>query len=94
MTAETAPQPERQARAQGDSQRMVRYGIVAAAVQYLLLRDHRFHVAVITGAIGAVALAGLIKNNQARPVRRAASWYWESGANGGPPRRAGSGRPR
>jgi len=77
MTAETAPQPERQARAQGDSQK-VRYWIVVAAVQYLLLHDRRFHVAAITGAIGAVALAGLIKNNQARPVRRTASWYWES----------------
>ncbi len=60
MTAETAPQPERQARAQGDSQQMVRYGILAATVPYLLLRDHRFHVAVITGTIGAVALVQLI----------------------------------
>jgi hypothetical protein len=77
MTAETAPQPERQVRAQGDSPR-VRYWIVVAAVQYLLLHDRRFHVAVITGAIGAVALAELIKNNQARPVRRTASWYWEA----------------
>lgn len=85
MTAETAPQPDRQVRAQGDSQKMVRYGILVAAVQYLLLHDRRFHVAVITGAIGAVALAGLIKNNQARPVRRAASWYWESHANGSRP---------
>jgi hypothetical protein len=78
MTAETAPQPERQVRAQGDSPKVVRYGILVAAVQYLLLHDHRFHVAVITGAIGAVALVEVIKNNQARPVRRTASWYWES----------------
>ena len=77
MTAETAPQPERQVRAQDDSPKAVRYWIVLAAVQYLLLHDRRFHVAVITGAIGAVALAGLIKNNQARPVRRTATWYWE-----------------
>jgi len=78
MTAETAPQPERQVRAQGDSPKVVRYGILFAAVQYLLLHDRRFHVAVITGAIGAVALAELIKNNQTRPVRRTASWYWEA----------------
>jgi hypothetical protein len=78
MTAETAPRPERQVRAQDDSQKMVRYGIVVAALQYLLLHDRRVHVALITGAIGAVALVEVIKNNQARPVRRTASWYWES----------------
>jgi hypothetical protein len=76
MTAETAPQPERQARAQ----RMVGWGIVLAAVPYTLLRDHRFHVAAITGILGAWALASLIKNNEARPVRRAASWYWKAGS--------------
>jgi len=76
MTAETAPQPEQPARAQ----RMVGWGIVLAAVPYTVLRDHRFHVAVITGAIGAFALADLLKNNEARPVRRAASWYWEAAA--------------
>ena len=70
MTEETAPQPDRQMRAQ----KMVGYGIMLAAVPYMLLRDHRFHVAVITGIIGVVALADLLKNNEARPVRRAASW--------------------
>jgi len=30
---------------------------------------------VITRAIGAFALASLIKNNQARPVRRVVHWY-------------------
>jgi hypothetical protein len=34
---------------------------------------------VITGAIGAVALAQLGRDNQARPVRRAASWYSKLG---------------
>jgi hypothetical protein len=77
MTAETAPRPERQVRAQ----RMVGWGIVLAAVPYTVLRDHRFHVAVITGAIGAMALADLIKNNEKRPVRRAAQWYWTAGAS-------------
>jgi hypothetical protein len=79
MTAETAPQPERQVRAQGGSRKMVGYGVVVAAVPYMLLHDRRLHVAVITGAIGAVALAEVIKNNEARPVRRAASWYWKAG---------------
>ena len=79
MTAETAPQPERQVLAQGGYQQMVRYGIVLAALAHIMLRDRRFHVAVITGTIGAVALASLIKNNQARPVRRAASWYEKLG---------------
>jgi hypothetical protein len=60
---------------------MVGWGIVLAAVPYTLLRDHRFHVAVITGIIGTRALADLIKNNERRPVRRAASWYWTAGAN-------------
>jgi len=77
MTEETAPQPDRQMRAQ----KMVGYGIMLAAVPYMLLRDHRFHVAVITGIIGVVALADLLKNNEARPVRRAASWYWKAGAS-------------
>jgi hypothetical protein len=77
MTAETAPRPERQVRAQ----RMVGYGIMLAAVPYMLLRDRRVHVAVITGVLGAFALADLIKNNEKRPVRRAASWYWQVGAN-------------
>jgi len=76
MTEETAPQPDRQMRAQ----KMVGYGIMLAAVPYML-RDHRFHVAVITGIIGVVALADLLKNNEARPVRRAASWYWKAGAS-------------
>jgi hypothetical protein len=81
MTAETAPQLERQVRAQGDYQQMVRYGVVLAVVVHLLLHDRRFHVAVITGAIGAVALADLIKNNQARPVRRVVHWYNKVGAS-------------
>jgi hypothetical protein len=76
MTAQTAPQPERQVRAQGGYHQMIRYGIVLAAVARALLSDRRFHVTVITGAIGVLALADVIKNNQARPVRRAASWYW------------------
>ena len=74
MTAETAPQPERSARAQ----RMVGWGIVLAAVPYTLLRDHRFQVAVITGALAAMAVADLM--TEARPVRRAASWYWKLGS--------------
>jgi hypothetical protein len=59
---------------------MVGWGIVLAAVPYMLLRDHRFQVAVITGALGTAALASLLKNNESRPVRRAASWYWEAAA--------------
>jgi hypothetical protein len=81
MTAETAPQPDWRERAQEGYQQKVRYGIVLAALAHMLLRDRRFHVAVITSAIGAVALADLIKNNQARPVRRAASWYNSVGAS-------------
>ena len=81
MTAETAPQPEWQERAQGGYQQQVRYGIVLAALAHVPLRDRRFHVAVITGALAAFALADLIKNNQARPVRRAASWYNSMGAS-------------
>ena len=36
---------------------------------------------VITGAIGACALASLLKNNQARPVRRAGGWYKRIGGS-------------
>src|SRR6516225_2908793 len=81
MTAETAPQPERQVRAQGGYQQMVRYGIVLAAVVHMLLHDRRFHVAVITGAIGTYVLASVIRNNEARPVRRAFHWYSDFGAS-------------
>jgi hypothetical protein len=74
MTTETAPAP-------GGHDQMVRYGIVLAALAHMVLHDRRFHVAVVTGAIGAVALADLLKNNQARPVRRAVHWYGASGAS-------------
>ena len=78
MTAETTP---RQVRAQDDHQHVVRHWVLLAAVMHMLLRDRRFHATVITGAIGAVALAELIKNNQARPARRAAAWYNRRGAS-------------
>jgi len=81
MTTETAPQPEGQVRAQGGYQAMVRYGIVLVAVVHMLLHDRRFHVAVITGAIGAYALASVTKNNQVRPARRAFRWYAKLGAS-------------
>ena len=45
------------------------------------LGDRRLQVSVITGAIGAYALGSLIKNNQVRPVRRAADWYTRVGAS-------------
>lgn len=67
MTAEAAAQPVRQVRAQDDGPDMVRYWVLVAAVAHLVLRDRRFHVAMIAGAIGVVALAELLKNNQARP---------------------------
>jgi hypothetical protein len=58
----------------GLSDRTVRYGIwLAVAIR--ILGDRRFQASVITGAIGAYALASLAKNNQARPVRRAIRWY-------------------
>jgi hypothetical protein len=59
----------------------IRSSILLAAVTHILLRDGRFHVTVITRAIGAVALASLVKNNQARPVRRTVSWYNKVGAS-------------
>ena len=87
MTAETAPGQAgattegparpgsaREARLPSLSDRIVRYGIWLAVVTRSL-GDRRFQVSVITGAIGAYALGSLIKNNQARPVRRAIHWY-------------------
>ena len=61
------------------SERMVRYG-VWIAVMTRSLGDRRLQTRVITGAVGAYALASLIKNNQLRPVRRAAAWYERLGA--------------
>jgi hypothetical protein len=81
MTTDTAPQPERQVHAQGAHQQMARYGIVLAAVVHMLLHDRRFHVTVITGGIGTYTLASVIKNNQARPVRRTMHWYGKLGAS-------------
>jgi hypothetical protein len=53
---------------------MVRYWIVLATVRHIL-RDRRFQQSVIMGAIAVVALGQLGRDNQARPVRRAAAWY-------------------
>jgi hypothetical protein len=55
--------------------RMARYGVWLAVITHILLRDRRFHVSVITGAIGSYALGSVFKNNQARPLRRATAWY-------------------
>ena len=75
MTAETTRPP---VRAQSFRQRMVGRWIMLATVTRTL-RDHRFQERVITAVIGAVALAQLGRDNQARPVRRAASWYSKLG---------------
>jgi hypothetical protein len=56
------------------SDRTVRYGIWVAVV-IRILGDRRFQATVITGAIGMYALASLIKNNQAQPMRRVIRWY-------------------
>jgi len=77
MTAETTRQP---GRAQRDRPRLIRYWIMLATVTHVL-RDRGFQAKVITGAIGAVALAQLGRDNQARPVRRAASWYSKLGVS-------------
>ena len=66
-------------------QRMVRYGIGLAVVTRIL-GDRHVQETVITGALGAYALASLIKNNQARPVRRAAGWYERIGESKEPHR--------
>jgi hypothetical protein len=67
------PGPARRARPSLPD-RLVRYGIWLAVVARCL-GDRRFQASVITGAIGAYALASVIKNNQARPMRRAIHWY-------------------
>jgi hypothetical protein len=46
-----------------------------------ILQDRRFQETVIVGAIGVVALAQVGRDNQARPVRRAASWYKRHGVS-------------
>ena len=56
------------------SDRTVSYGIWVAVVTHCL-GDRLFQASVITGAIGMYALASLLKNNQARPMRRAVRWY-------------------
>ena len=61
--------------------RLVRYGIWFAVVTRCL-GDRRFQASVITVVIGAYALGSVIKNNQARPVRRAIHWYSMEGQIG------------
>jgi hypothetical protein len=73
MTAETTRPP-----AQGFRQRMVGRWIMLATVTRVL-RDHRFQEKAITVVIGAVALAQLGRDNQARPLRRATAWYSKLG---------------
>jgi len=84
MMAETTPgQAEAatpEARQPSLPDRMARYGIWVAVV-IRSLGDRRFVAGVVTAAIGAYALANLVKNNQARPVRRAAAWYTKAGAS-------------
>jgi hypothetical protein len=77
MTAETAlgqAGVTREARQPRLPDRMVRDGIWLAVVTRSL-GDRRFQASVITRAIGMYALASVVKNNQARPMRRAVHWY-------------------
>ena len=64
----------REARQPGLPDRTVRYGIWAAVAMRSLV-DHRFVTSVITRALGVYALFSVIKNNQARPMRRVIHWY-------------------
>ncbi len=84
MTAETAPGrawgapggPAEPGPARpGLPDRMARDGIWLAVITHILLHDRRLQATVITGVIGAYALASVAKNNQAQPVRRAIAWY-------------------
>jgi hypothetical protein len=77
MTAETTQRP---VRTQSFRQRMVGRWIMLATVTEVL-RDRRFQEKAITVVIGAVALAQLGRDNQARPVRRAADWYKKLGVS-------------
>ena len=87
MTAETTPGhagattggpagpgSAREAWQPGLPDRMVRSGIWLAVVTRSL-GDRRFQANVITRIIGTYALASVIKNNQARPMRRVIHWY-------------------
>ena len=91
MTVKTAPsragamsrgpaarRPAQQAQRSSLSQRVVWYWIWLAVVKHIL-GDRRFQAKAITGALGVVAFASVVKNNQARPVRRAAHWYMVKG---------------
>jgi hypothetical protein len=87
MTAETAtgqasattggsagPGPTRETRQTSRLDGMVRSGIwLAVAIR--CLGDRRLQANVITRVIRAYALAGMVKNNQVRPMRRAVAWY-------------------
>ena len=72
------PGPERQVRQPRSVDRMVRHGIWLA-IAARGLGDHRFLTNVITRVLGAYALVSVIKNNEARPVRRTVGWYIRTG---------------
>lgn len=69
-----APGLTRRQRVPQQVDRWTRYGIWLV-VGANMMGQRRLHVSVITGVVGAWAAASLLKNNQARPVRRAITWY-------------------
>jgi hypothetical protein len=70
--------PARQARQPSSVDRILRYGIWLA-IAARGLGDHRFQTNVITRILGAYALVSVIKDNEARPVRRTLDWYMRVG---------------
>lgn len=66
--------PERRVSLSARVEGLTRYG-VWLVVMSNLPGERRFQVGLITKVVGALAVASLLKNNQARPVRRAINWY-------------------
>jgi hypothetical protein len=52
---------------------MILVGIGVGAA-YRLLRDHRFHISVVTAAIGVAAIGHIAKENNTRSMERLVAW--------------------
>jgi queuine/archaeosine tRNA-ribosyltransferase len=60
--------------AQGNRQRnMILVGIGAGAV-YRLVRNHSFHISVVTAAIGLAAIGHIAKENNTKTMQQLVAW--------------------
>jgi len=70
---EPAPAPAAPPRAGGRQRNMIMVWIGLSTV-YRLLRDHRFHISVVTIVIAVVAISRAAQENNSRNMERLVAW--------------------